>query len=281
MSTGYVLLNRDKVSNNYVYNKIKKILHAVLLWSLLISMASLFVQITRNQVNLQSILLLPKCFLGLIQRGCLWHFWYLGALIIIYLIYPLLMRYRERLPLIWIISVTIGVAIQLISYFIGVPIQSYIIQTFRIWSWLQYFVLGGLIGNNYFKQKYIVNRTVTCILLTTLIVVYQNIMGQYFLHDSHAEYFYDSILTVIWLITIFDLLLGLNLNKANRLVQNIAPVTMGVYIIHPLIMMVIQNFMVIDSIGMSFVFFLAVLIISAICSFIMKRVPFVKRLIEL
>lgn len=112
MSTGYVLLNRDGVSNNYSWNKIKKVLQVVFLWSLLISMAYLFVQVIKNEFNPQALIVLPETFFGgLIQRGYLWQFWYLGALIIIYAIYLLLMRYRKHLTLIWIISAFIGVLI--------------------------------------------------------------------------------------------------------------------------------------------------------------------------
>ena len=119
-------------------------------------------------------------------------------------------------------------------------------------------------------------------ILTILIVVYQNTMGKNFLHNSYAEYFYDSILTIIWLISIFDLLLNVKLSsKARRVIQNIAPLTMGVYITHPLVMRLIQHFVTIDSLGMSLLFFVAVLIASTICVHFMRKIPYVKKLVEL
>jgi surface polysaccharide O-acyltransferase-like enzyme len=284
MSTGYVLLNRDGVHNNYSWNKIKKILHVVFLWSLLISISYLFWRVIKNELNLQVLIVLPKTFFGgLIQRGYLWHFWYMGALIIIYAIYPLLMRYRKRLTLIWIISAFVGVLIQITSYIVGIPVQRYIIQTFRLWSWIQYFVLGGLIGSHNNKEKVSIwKRAVVCILMNLSIVVYQNVMGKTFLHNSYAEYFYDSALTIIWLISIFYFILGLTLDtNVKSLIQNIAPITMGVYLTHPLVMRVVQHFVFVDSLGMSFVYFFAVLIISSICVFAMRKIPFVKRLVEL
>lgn len=285
MSTGYVLLNRSTVSKKYSCNKVKKILQVVLLWSLLISITYLFVHAMRNQLNFQSLLVLPETFIGgLVQRGNLWQFWYLGALIIIYIVYPILMRYRERLSMIWIISVIIGVLIQTASYFIGTPLQSHIIQTFRVWTWIQYFVLGGLIGcrqNN--KEKVSIRkRAAICVLLTILIVAYQNVMGKFFLHNSYAEFFYDSILTIMWLISIFNFILIIELNyKVKRIIQYIVPLTMGIYIIHPLVIRVIQHFVVVDTLSMSFLLFFIVFMVSAICVCIMKKVPFVKQLIEL
>lgn len=256
----------------------------VLLWLLLISIAYLFVYAMRNQLNLQLLLVFPKTLIGgLVQRGNLWQFWYLGALIIIYIVYPVLMRYRERLSLIWIISVIIGALIQTASYFIGTPLQSHIIQTFRVWTWIQYFVLGGLIGCFNNKEKVSIRkRAAICVLLTILIVAYQNVMGKFFLHNSYAEFFYDSILTIMWLISIFNFILIIELNyKVKRIIQYIVPLTLGIYIIHPLVMMVIHHFLIIDTFSISLVFFFVVLITSAVCVYFMKKVPFVKQLIEL
>lgn len=276
MSTGYVLLNRSKVSNKYSWNKIKNILKVVLLWSLLITMAYLFVHAIRNKLTTIDLLVLPQIFFGgLIQRGFLWQFWYLGALIIIYALYPILMKYRERLSFIWIISVTIGVIIQTVSYFIGTPLQSYITQTFRLWTWIQYFVLGGLIGSHNNKGNISIGkRAAICIILTISIVAYQNIMGKTFLHNTYAEYFYDSILTVMWLITIFKFIINIKISlSVNLFIKNISPITMGIYIIHPLISSLLLHFLTISTISESLLFFLIVLFLSSFVTYLIKRTP--------
>lgn len=64
MSTGYLLLNRDEVSKNYSWDKIKKVLQVVSLWSLLISMAYLFVRVIKNDFNPQALIVIPKTFFG-------------------------------------------------------------------------------------------------------------------------------------------------------------------------------------------------------------------------
>ena len=85
MATGYVLLNRDRVSKNYSWKKIKNVLMVVLFWSLLIFIAYICAKVIKNELGLQVLVVFPKTFLGgFIQRGYLWQFWYLGALIIIY-----------------------------------------------------------------------------------------------------------------------------------------------------------------------------------------------------
>lgn len=53
-------------------------------------------------------------------------------------------------------------------------------------------------------------------------------MGKTFLHNSYAEYFYDSALTIMWLISIFNFILGLNLDtNVKSIIQNFTPITMG------------------------------------------------------
>ena len=98
------------------------------------------------------------------------------------------------------------------------------------------FVFEGLIdGNKNKKEVSIWKLATTCILFTILIVVYKNVMGKIFLHNSYAEFFYDNALTIAWLITIFELVINIKINKVFEiLVQQVAPLTMGIYIIHPL-----------------------------------------------
>lgn len=97
-------------------------------------------------------------------------------------------------------------------------------------------MFGGLIdGNKNKKEVSIWKLATTCILFTILIVVYKNVMGEIFLHNSYAEFFYDSALTIAWLITIFELVINIKINKAFEiLVQQVAPLTTGIYIIHSL-----------------------------------------------
>ena len=56
---------------------------------------------------------------------------------------------------------------------------------------------------------------------------------------------------------------------------------MGVYITHPLVMILIQHFVTIDSLGMSLLFFVVVLTASTIFVHFMRKIPYVKKLVEL
>ena len=47
--------------------------------------------------------------------------------------------------LLWGAAILCSVTMQTFSVFQGKSVQQHIIQTFRLWCWIQYFILGGLV----------------------------------------------------------------------------------------------------------------------------------------
>lgn len=84
------------------------------------------------------------CFFSILQRGSLWELWYLGALLLLYMILPFIAKstHKEKQQA-FFLCVIISEAIQVISMIRGKPIQSYICQTLCIWTWLVYLLLGA------------------------------------------------------------------------------------------------------------------------------------------
>lgn len=62
---------------------------------------------------------------------------------------------------------------------------------------------------------------------------------------------------------------------------NIAPVTMGVYIIHPIIIMFALKIVSVETVLTSFAFFGIVLVVAFFIAKIIYKIPKVKKLIEL
>lgn len=86
----------------------------------------------------------------------MYQFWYLGALIIIYLLLPLFCKLKARrikiknheipkLYIVWCVLLLTAVAMQICSVILGKSLQKNVILTFRLWSWFQYFILGGIL----------------------------------------------------------------------------------------------------------------------------------------
>lgn len=98
----------------------------------------------------------------------------------------------------------------------------------------------------------------------------------------NAEYFYDDILTLAWVIVLFAFMMRLELKeRAVTVIKQIAPITMGVYIVHPLILKVANSVFAIDTVAASIAFFVGILVISAVACTVMKRVPGFNRMIEI
>lgn len=147
VASGYILLSREQATVRYSMEKVTKIILRVISWSTIYFVAKFMIDFIGQDLEKYTIWSLPKLISGnLIQRGSLGHLWYLGALAIIYILFPMLSRIKKNLCCVWIIAFMIGCMMQIQSYIVGKPMQSYCIQTFRIWTWMQYFILGGLYG---------------------------------------------------------------------------------------------------------------------------------------
>ena len=95
-----------------------------------------------------NILSLPcEIIKSMLQKGTLRQLWYLGALIVIYCFLPIIHKIAHKRNIItaWFALMIISAIIQISSYIAGYPIQKYVIQTFRLWTWFQYFILGYLL----------------------------------------------------------------------------------------------------------------------------------------
>ena len=292
MASGYVLLNRNSVTWDYVMHKIIAILRVVIIWNIIALVYELVKNIAIYNNSGFEILMIPKEIVkSLLQRGMFWQFWYFGALIIIYFLLPALRNFArvKDIKRLWIIFVGFSIIIQGASIIVGKPLQKNVIQTFRIWSWIQYFVLGGILfcsETTYWGKKIssITMKTHTILLFvwSGLVVLYQNISGRYLIHNLYAEYFYDSIFTIVWLFLIFTFVMRLKFSgKCYGIIEKMVPLTMGIYIVHPLYMKIITRFIAIDKIWMSIVYFVVVLVVSGVTVFIGNKIVFTRKMFQL
>ena len=162
----------------------------------------------------------------------------------------ILMKYRKYLEKIWIICVILAIVMQGLSYIFKFPLQSHC--------------------------------TVILFIITGVIPWYQNFIGKLVIHNSYAEYFYDSLLTILWIIVLFTWVMKLSLKQwVIKIIKYIAPVTMGVYIIHPIIIMFALKIVSVETVLTSFAFFGIVLVVAFFIAKIIYKIPKVKKLIEL
>ena len=140
MVNGYFLLNKKELTYSYVFSKIAGILTVVSAWNILI-------WLVRRDFNVNP---LRKIIGSLVQKGYFYQFWFFGSLIIIYLTLPIIKKVLEKdysYSVVLLFLMVIGVVIEIINTFIlHKPIQQYVPQTFRLWTWFFYYILGGYLG---------------------------------------------------------------------------------------------------------------------------------------
>ena len=230
MLNGYFLLNKKILSYGYVLNKIVGILTVVSAWNILI-------WLIRWDFNVNP---LRKIIGSLVQKGYFYQFWFFGSLIIIYLTLPIIKKVLEKdysYSVVLLFLMVIGIIIEIINTFIlHKPIQQYVPQTFRLWTWFFYYILGGYLGKINIHE---VKLTKFSKLIFSLLFIISPILLFYLAknvyHDAPAEYFYDSMIVKIVSIGLFILFLKIEKNivlKNNELIVMVSSLTMGVYIVH-------------------------------------------------
>ena len=282
MVNGYLMFNKSGITPAYAFTKILSLLKIVVCWNLLIILP---VMVLRHKF-VNPIRLCVNC---LFQKGYLWHFWYFGALIIIYLALPLthhLIKNRPLLHLILVvILVLISVTISIMSMVRGYSIQKYVPQTLRIWTWLMFFLFGGLCTTSYFDKLLNIPLWLHSV-LTAVFAFINNIVEKkvvlYLIHERIADLFYDDITSIIWYCLLFTLLLRVSLSAlVKKAATCIEPLTLGIFIIHPILLAGASSVYTPSGTLSAVIFFVLITLLSGIVSFIMRRVVIIRELIRL
>lgn len=282
MVNGYLMFNKSGITPAYAFTKILSLLKIVVCWNLLIILP---VMVLRHKF-VNPIRLCVNC---LFQKGYLWHFWYFGALIIIYLALPLIHHLLKNRPLLHLILVAIlvivSVTISIMSMIRGYSIQKYVPQTLRIWTWLMFFLFGGLCTTSYFDKLLIIPLWLHSV-LTAVFAFVNNIVekkiGLYLIHERIADLFYDDITSIIWYCLLFTLLLRVSLSAlVKRAATRIEPLTLGIFIIHPILLAGASSVYTPSGTLSAVIFFVIITLLSGIASCIMRRIVIIRELISL
>lgn len=277
---GFFLLNRKELPFSYIFKKMGGILVVVICWSVMYWLVSF---------NFHDNIL-RKIIGSLLQRGYFYQFWFFGSLLIMYPTLPFLKKILQNIKIhfvVMLLLLIIGSTVQLLNFFLPeVPIQKFIPQTLRLWTWYSYYILGGLMGRPEVvpfitklqtpKIKYL---TATLVFLSPFIFFWicQNIFEL-----KYAEYFYDSIfvklLTVLIFISIYNIKVPTLLQKW---ISFLSTGIMGIFIVHTHVIRLLLKFIdlsnpLANTIGIILVFSLSFMVV-----FILSKIPVVKKLTEI
>lgn len=281
MVNGYLLLLREQAGYRYVLYKIAHILKVVVSWNFLIAVPVLiFRQKLINPFRM--------AFDSLLQKGYLWHFWFFGALILIYLILPVLhlLIYEKRRfhRAMCLALMCVCLCMSTLSMIKGYPLSMFVPQPLRLWTWLFYFLLGGLAAFESGKIQRVPLRVHGILLF--LFTLYNNTaekkVGLYLLHSRLAEYFYDNLFSIIWYLLLFTFLLRLPIKDSCKIpISRFSSLTMGIFIIHPILLFALNALFTPGGTAAVLIFWPGLTMSSLLISYMISKIPLARGLIRL
>lgn len=239
MATGYFLFNRkEKVTQSYVVSKILGIFRFCSVWDVIFVICSIGMALIKERDYITAIHLLvdypADIILCMIQDGTLGILWYCGSLILLYLFAYLFYAKNMRTERVWLYSFLCGFVMQIVSYCIRFPVQSLFRQTFRMWSWLQYAMLGAMMPRIVKKLRTpLLLHFVLMVLLLPVCIDFQIYCAENVLYTIYPMYFYDSITMILTVGLVFSFFLRLPQKTFARI--NPAPLvvlSVGVFPMH-------------------------------------------------
>lgn len=285
---GYLVLSKKEVSVRYAARKIARILLVCFTWEALHAIAYfLYYHECRNFIE--------SFFLDFFQKGLFFHFWFMGALILLYCIAPLLSRLlRKHECLYRNILIALGATCIIIDIIMVGTKNAFILeipQNLRVWCWLFYYMLGGWIFNKWELLRALIKKTgkatkVTVIIGTILaLILWQYLVYKIITTQYRIETLYGCFPVMLAVVVFFLWISGKTFsNKQEQVISHLARLSMGIYIFHPFILAVLKKFIpafVEGNATMNLLFWLLTLAASIIVSSVTNAIPLVKRLIRL
>lgn len=282
MASSYFVLNKRTISYFYVMKRVGDILFIIIGWILIYSIIHLC--ITHNFVFFEE--LKGSAFVG-IPNQHFYHFWFFWALVMMLVLSPLLWYLLQKnfvgyLILTGIVTL-ICIGIDISMHFGNSSNIQNIPQVFRLYLYIEYYLLGGLIGNRHFekikkicKQHFEIISIVTIILYVA--VVAYSTWNRNIIHWPYAEANYGNaliIFTSVLILIIFSIFSPRN----KKVIEFIIPATMGIYMLHPFFIGKLMKIHILYSYPI-----LMIPILFVLCLVIVEialRIPFVSRFFKL
>lgn len=224
--SGYLLLGRKNIEWNYSLKKIWGIVRFVFVvcwiyWAgrFLLTGEPLWDKLYKDPLG------------AFLMGGTFWHFWYFGAMNVIYFVYPWINNiYNEKPKLFNLIFIGIILTCSVIYIFnIITPgtLEKRIPQSLRLWNWFMYFCLGGFIKKNTKKIRW------KWVIFMAIIYGLQLLGAQHINRTMFmADYNYASPITILYTYCLFQALNSINTDRISSYIKLLSPLFLPVYTIH-------------------------------------------------
>ena len=280
MVNGYLQLNKVKYYK-YVVKKILNIFLICFIWNIPIAIFKLV-------INGEHLNIVDNVFLNYIQEGYFWQFWFLGALTLIYIFLPLFQKLFNRTDKYKFFTILLVIVSSLIdlfnivnnNFFENDIIKNIIPQIFRIWTWLTYFFIGGLIRKSDPLKKLDNKKLIIITFILLLItILYAYAFSNNLYSSLFAENLYDSFIVIATTFLIFNCFSRIQVSY--KLITDIGKLNMGVYIIHPTIIKIFKYFNLLYNNYLNIIFAFLIFVICIIITKIISKIPYLNRIIKI
>lgn len=273
--SGFLLLGRKDINATYVLRKISGIIRFVFIIAFFYW---LFYSLHHGTFEIRKLL---SIFLrAFIQRGPLWMFWYFGAMIIIYMLLPVLntiytKNKRFIFCLITFLFLIMNVVFTCNILSDGLPLEANVIQPFRLYTWLFYFLCGGII-----KKMNISVPLGVVITLFICNILYERLLIPY-MHSTFCEYYYTSFIVVILSICFFLYIKERTICHP-LWIKELSKLFLPVYTLHVFTIKLMRNYFLEDSQQYSpMILFILCCVVTIVISYWMMKIPYMNKIFRI
>lgn len=281
MSSGFFLFsNKEKLTQIYVTQKIIHILRFCLIWAMILTCVSFVQETISNGITLSAFKKFAQVpnevLLNFLQCGNVPVLWYCGSLILLYA-FAYLYKIKNLNPYtVWLCSFGIGILFQIASYILNRPVQQAFTQTFRMWTWIQYAILGGILMPSiltFFKKRIpLLVHFLLVLVMVPALSLYQVYMSKYVLHTHFPEFFYDSISMILIAILMFSFIHRCFSKQCeNNFIFLLSKLSLGVFTIHFPIYSLALKFIPQHTGSFYFLRFFVITVISFMVSYLISK----------
>lgn len=256
----------------------------VILWNIVLMIYKLVVYQSLSNPIKESIK-------NVILRGDFFQFWFFGAILIIYLILPILHkhiyskenRYNKFMIGLFVINILIDILIIIAKMHNRRIYVTGELQFVRIWTWIFYFSLGGYYSKYGSKIKISMKTEILILVLIIAIqTLYQIFMWKLIYHEVQMSLTYDNIITMIYCYLVFDILMKVKIERwSNDILKELSECTLGVYIVHLKIVLTLNQINPNNEIHITILIFVLTILNSNILVYIIRKVPILNQLVKL
>ena len=289
MVSGWLLLPKPSLTWAYAWRKILAILRVTLLAFIILYIVVAITNglaVEPRQIPEHFLRNLLQVYLQ-VEEGYTGPLWFFGALIIVYLFAPWLGRVYRCLPsaFSWLFAasaaLTFAVAVfNCVPWLparvvpgIEVPFEINFCQVLRLWNWIFYFLLGGILRRP--RVSAALRPAGTFPMVVALLILNdwsQRTIGLNAYGNYYCEYYYSSPLTQVLCAVTFVWLMSVRLPRPCKPLQAVAPLFLPVYLFH---LEVVYYFM--SRISNVALLWLATTVVILALSALLMRIPLARR----